>query len=151
MTVSVTVTGIESILAEELRILKIVGQAAMAEKFFEITRENFGDTGVDRPLEWANLSPKYARRVGRDHATLFLSGELESSLNFDGTNPEFSEVWTDNDYALAHQFGNPSRNLPPRPFMPLTNESDSEYAELTDYAAEQVVAAAQAEIDRIVK
>lgn len=151
MNVSVSVSGLDEFLADELTQLKVAAQGAMAEKFLEITRENFGDEGVDRPNEWPALSPKYAKRVKRDHATLFLSGDLETSITFDASNPDYAEVSTANPYASAHQFGNPDGNLPARGFFPLTNEYDGADAQLTEFAEAEVLKAAQDEIDKRVK
>lgn len=151
MIVSGTISGLDMLLEQELQAAKIAGQSAMAEKFFELTRENFGSEGIDRRVEWPALSPKYAKRVKRDYATLFLSGDLESSLTWEGSNPEYAEVFSDNPYAMAHQFGNPSGNLPSRPFMPLTNVAEAENAELTDFAEAEVLKAAENAISERIK
>lgn len=101
--------------------LKSPVEDAMAEKFFQMVRLNFGNFGIDRPIEWAPLSPAYAKRVGREHATLFLSGSLEAAIKIE-SNPDVSRVFvTDNDvpYALAHQYGSEKKNLPARPFFPI--------------------------------
>jgi phage gpG-like protein len=149
MTINATVEGLVDLLAAEFQAAKVAGQAAMAEKFFEITRENFGNDGIDRPIEWPALSPKYAKRVGREHATLFVSGELEASLTWQST-PEYAEVFTDSEYAEVHQFGG-GNHIPARPFMPLKNASAVEDAELTDFAAEQVIKAAENAINERLK
>lgn len=117
-------------------------QQSMAEKFFEIVRLNFGDFGVDRPVEWAPLSPAYARRVNREHATLFVSGKLESSVQVE-SNEERARVFiTDSDvpYATAHQFGVPSKNLPPRPYFPIDGNED-----VLPFTRQQVEEAARTE------
>jgi phage gpG-like protein len=146
MTVSITISGLDELLTDELRELKQAAQAAMAEKFFEITRENFGDNGVDRPIEWPALGFKYAMRVGREHATLFLTGELEASIQIDSSNPDFAEVFTENEYAAAHQLG--TQQLPARPFFPIVGDMQLESAQLTNFAQEEVLKAAQQAIDK---
>lgn len=116
-------------------------QGAMGEILFEIVRENFGETGIDRPSTWPELSSKYAKKVGRDYATLHLKGDLESAVKFDNSNPEYAQVSvSDSDvpYAAAHQWG--TAHLPARPFFPI-----DEYGQLTEFAAQEVIAAAQEE------
>jgi phage gpG-like protein len=101
-------------------------QESMAEKFFEIVRLNFGNFGVDRPVEWAPLSPAYAKRVNREHATLFVSGKLESSVKTE-SNEDRARVFITKDdvvYALAHQYGVPSKGLPPRPYFPIDTNGE---------------------------
>lgn len=119
--------------------LRLAAQSAMAETFYSIVRGNFGATGIDRPIEWVPLSDKYAKRVKRDYPTLFLSGDLESSVMWDGSDLDAGVVWTDNPYAVAHQDG--SGTLPARPFFPITAAG-----ELTDFAQSQVVEAAETAI-----
>jgi len=107
--------------AAEVAAAKQAAQGAGAEAYFAIVRGNFGDTGVDRALSWAPLSWAYATQVGRKHATLFVTGKLESAVKFDNSNPEEGVVSiSDNDcpYALAHQYGYPPKNLPARPYFP---------------------------------
>ena len=110
-------------------------QAAMAEKFYEITRNNFGMSGEDRPTEWPPLSERYAKKVDRDYATLFVSGDLEASINWSAANQEYSEVWSDSPLATVHQWG--EGRCPARPFMPILKSG-----ELTEYARLQVTDAA---------
>lgn len=122
-------------------------QAAMGEKFFEIVRGNFGDVGVDRPFAWAPLSPAYAKRMGREHATLYVTGALEGAIKFE-TTEDAATVSVSNDdvpYATRHQYGEPSANLPARPYFPIeTNGTPLSFTE------GEVQAAARAEFQKIV-
>ena len=113
----------------------------MAGRFREIVMENFGETGTDRPEEWPALSPKYAKRVGREEATLFVTGTLMNSVEIDPYNPDAAVVSTKCSYAMAHQYG--EGNMPKRPFFPMTD------LELTPYAEQQVMEAAQHEAERL--
>jgi phage gpG-like protein len=121
--------------------IKVPIQAAMAGRFREIVMGNFGETGTDRPEEWPTLSPKYAKRVGRDEATLFVTGTLMDSVEIDPYNPDAAVVSTKCPYAMAHQYG--EGNMPKRPFFPMTD------LELTPYAEQQVMEAAQHEAERL--
>lgn len=119
-------------------------QGAMAEKFFEIVRMNFGDFGFDRPIEWAPLSPDYARRVGREHATLLVSGRLAGAVKLDVTEERGRVSVSDQDvpYALAHQYGSDRRNLPARPYFPIDENGNPmpKTLELVNEAAREALA-----------
>jgi phage gpG-like protein len=109
---------------------------AMAARFKFMCMQNLGATGIDRPSQWDLLSPKYAKRVGRDYATLELTGQLMQSIRMQ-THDDFSEVFVEPDdcpYAARHQFGDDK--MPARPFFPMTE------AGLTPMAEAEVLAAA---------
>lgn len=146
-------TQFENRLATRIEEVKQPVQGAMAEKYFEIVRSNFGQFGVDRPIEWAPLSDRsaigreYIKKVGRTYATLFVTGQMESSVGFEA-NEERGRVFVDNsicDYAVQHQDGDPSRNLPPRPFFPLENDGST-----TQFTQEKVTEAAREELNRLI-
>ena len=98
-------------------------QLKMAERMKKITQDNLGIFGVDRPIEWAELSPSYARKVGRTYATLLVTGKLRDAIKVDTANgAEGVKVAASNDdvpYARAHQLGYPPNNLPARPYFPM--------------------------------
>lgn len=110
-------------LAREIYAARQEIQGAMGEKYFEVVRGNFGDVGLDRPITWLPLSWSYAQRVGRLHATLYVTGRLEQAVKFDNSSPEecvISVSKSDVPYALAHQYGYELSNLPPRPYFPFS-------------------------------
>ena len=125
-------------------------QAAMGEKFFEIVRLNFGEFGVDRPIEWAPLSNRppyfYAQRVGREYATLFVTGRLEAGVKFEADEEKARVYISDADvpYATDHQYGNPEKFLPARPYFPIDSNG-----QVTSFTNEQVMLAAQTETARL--
>lgn len=136
-------------LAEQIRArfeeVKVPIQAAMAGRFREIVLQNFGETGTDRPVEWEALrSKRYAKKVGRDYATLYVSGKLMDSVKIDPYNQDGAVVSTDCKYANTHQWGDESRNIAERPFFPITKEGN-----ITPYAESQVIEAAQNEVSRL--
>ena len=132
-------------LAEQIQArfdeLKVPIQAAMAGRFRELVFENFGETGTDRPEKWPDLSTKYAKKVGRDYATLYVNGTLMNSVEIDPYNPDAAVVSTKCPYAMAHQWG--EDNMPKRPFFPMTD------LEPTPHAESQVIEAAQHEAERL--
>jgi phage gpG-like protein len=101
--------------------VKVSCQDAMAGRFAEICRENIGlDLGTNRPDVWPPLSPRYAQRVGRDEATLFVTGNLFNSIQTKTGDYDCAECFSDSPYAIAHQEGDESKNLPARPFFPIS-------------------------------
>jgi phage gpG-like protein len=110
---------------------------AMAAKFKYLCMMNTGFSGIDRPHEWDALSPRYAKRVHRDFATMDLTGNLMRSIRMQ-VHPDYSEVFIAPDdcpYASRHQWGD--EIMPARPFFPMTEDG------LTPYAEQEVVSAAQ--------
>ena len=149
MTFSLNISDLdfENIISEQLMNVKTSVQGAMAGRFLELTRENFGQSGTNRPIGWENLrSKKYAKRVGRDYATLFLSGELFDSLKIETSSPDHAAVWTENEYANTHQWGDESRNIANRPFMPLYGNAFS--SDISNEAKQHLIEAAQSELER---
>lgn len=120
-------------------------QQSMGEKFFEIVRSNFGDFGVDRPIEWAPLSPAYAKKVNREHATLFVTGKLESSIKMESTEDATTISVSDGDvpYATAHQYG--KGKMPARPFFPIDQNQ-----QVTQFTNDQVTEAAREAVTRLI-
>ena len=115
-------------------------QAAMANRFASIVHNNFGFEGEDRPRNWPLLSFDYARKFhkGVDTPTEILSGDMMNSVRIDENNPDAASVFVDPsiEYA-AEQQGM-------RPFFPMDVTG-----ELTPYAKDEVIRAAQNEAERI--
>lgn len=122
-------------------------QLAMGSEFQEAVWDNIGDSGLDRPVPWPPLSPKYARRVGRNHATLYVSGALKHSIKLDNSDPEGCLVFFDGSvpYGMVHQFGG-GNNIPARPYFPV-----DESGEVMPRTRERVEAAALEELNRSLK
>lgn len=108
------------------------------------TVSNFGITGTDRPSPWKPLSKRYAKRVGRTHATLDLTGALMRSLRVGQPDGDSITVSTDDPKAAYHQNG--EGNNPLRPFFPLLPSG-----QLTPRAMRRVETAAQLETQRILR
>lgn len=116
-------------------------QMAMTWRLYEIIQNNFGEAGEDRPEEWVALSPAYAARVGRPHATLDVTGRLRYSIQVDGSGDDGGRVWIDPGavpYALVHQFGG-GNNIPARPYFPIREDGT-----FTPYTQAEMTEAAEA-------
>ncbi len=121
---------------------------ALADEFMAITFSAFGAGGTNRPAYWPDLSKKYQKAIqyfGRPK--LILTGELSTSINLLELNAQFAEVGTDTDYAAAQQFGDASRNLPPRPYFPVYGDGLGSVT-LTDYAERRMREAALRQLAR---
>ena len=108
---------------------------AMEGAMYDAVMDNFGPTGKDRPWPWHPLSEAYARRVGRKHATLQVSGALQASVQhytFIAGDESCAVVSMDDGrvpYALAHHYGVPDGNrshpdLPARRVFPLDSSGE---------------------------
>jgi phage gpG-like protein len=112
---------------------------AMGRRFYDLVQGNFGIAGVDRPMAWAPLSPAYAKQVGREIATLDLTGALRSAIMIGGYEGEGVTVSISNadvPYATIHQTG--GVRMPKRPYFPIDDTG-----KVLDYTASQVTEAAQ--------
>lgn len=97
---------------------------------------NFGESGIARPLEWPRLKEKYAIEYhdADQTPTLILSGDLKNSFVHEiGT--DSAKLTNTSEYASDHQEGDPSKNLPARPYFPVTPDGQ----ELTAYAKERLL------------
>lgn len=127
--------------------LRQPAQAAMADVYKGVVDANFGSEGFDRPWPWEPLSPPYSKRVGRDFATLFVSGALKATVEKDSSDAEASSVSMGNTglvaYAMAHHHGYSKNNLPARRVFPLTEDNST-----TDKTMRLVTQAACEAIER---
>lgn len=111
-------------------------------ELLRICRENFGASGKDRPVEWAPLSPRYAKRVKRPYATLDLTGKLFQSGTLN-VSDDRAVVSFEDEKASWHQYG--TEKMPARPFMPFWGDRISPYAE------RRIVTAMQLELQRLLR
>jgi len=117
-------------------VQQIVG--AMGAEFKMMCVENLGETGTTRPDTWPALSEDYAKKVKRDYATLYVTGNLHRSIKMNVFS-DYARVYVDPSdcwYAEYHQFG--VGKMPPRPFFPINGDGD-----ITPMAFERVHNAAE--------
>jgi phage gpG-like protein len=118
-------------------------QLAGAGAFRELVLNNFGHEHHpnDRPVQWKDLSSKYAKRKhgGDVDPTLVLTGLLKNSVQIESRR-EFAEVYSDVDYATAHQEG--GEHLPARPFFPMDAGGNA-----TQFAEEHMMRAMESELE----
>ena len=149
VTLDIDTSAFASSLEAEFARVKVPCQAAMADAFAGVVDANFGaagNAGQDRPIEWENLrSKKYAKRVGRTHATLELDGDLRSSVWVLPDAEDAAIVETSHFYAGTHQFGDPSRNIAERPFFPIIGD------EVTPFTTDKCVAACAEKLTELLK
>jgi phage gpG-like protein len=139
-----SLAAMEAEIISRVEAAKAPVQEAMGEMFLAVTRSNVGDFGLDRPAEWAPLSPSYARKVKRAHATLYVSGRLEEAIKIE-LSPDAAKVSTSDDsvpYAIVHQFGG-GNNIPARPYFPVLDN------EVTPFTQQLVKEAAQAALEGV--
>ena len=132
-TAQIDVNALGNAIEETFNRVRIPVQAAMAETCFDVTINNFGMSGEDRPVEWESLDDKYAKRVGRSFATLDLKEfkkegsdkKLIDSVDWNADNPDFALVYLNDPpvYAAAHQWG--ESGMPERPFLPIVKGSET--------------------------
>lgn len=118
-------------------------QEAMALRLKQLVQDNLGIVGRDRPKEWAPLNKRYAKRVMRPYATLYVSGQLSRSIKH-ASYPDYAIVYQDYadcPYGEVHQDG--EGKMPERPFFPIVN------GELTPMAQYELFDAAIKALDHI--
>jgi len=96
----------------------------------DISMLNFGPDGEHRPQEWPRLREDYAINFhdGDQTPTLILTDTMRNSFTHSiGTNS--ATLANTAEYASEHQGGDAARNIPARPFFPVTMTG-----ELTPYA-----------------
>ena len=134
-------------ISDELEFAAMDIQSAMARAYVDVVAGNLGNSGVDRPSIWPPLSERYAKKMGRTYATLYVTGALAGAIKVDDSSEEQSTVSVSDDdcpYAVAHQYGYPPRNLPARPYFPF----DPQTGETTSFTLDLVQQAAQDALDR---
>lgn len=119
-------------------------QRAMAKRLLWCVHQNFGGAERFVTKPYPPLSEKYAERVGRSFATLYVTGALKNSVQIFEQGEEVS-VGLDGSvpYDLVHQYGG-GNNIPARPYFPL-DENDDVLPEVQDLVME----AAQEELERM--
>ncbi len=120
----------------------------IVDEIAKITRSNFGPSGPMRPIPWAPYSKRYAKKHPGP-PTLIRSGVLLGSVRtFATSSAGYLTAQGSKPYAFAHQYGYAPRNLPARPYVPVTGKYLS--SQLYGPALEQVQRRVNQEIARII-
>ena len=92
----------------------------LGEALLNSTRERFRSQTAPDGSPWAALSPGYRARK-KKHADLILTlnGYLRGTLNY-RAGKDTLRIGTPLIYGATHQFGDPRRSLPARPFLGLS-------------------------------
>lgn len=109
--------------------------AAMIGDLQSITIQNFGPAGIARPEEWEPLKKRYADKFHKGDTTpkLILSGEMVESFTVEvGDNS--ASLTNTVPYADEHQFGERYKNLPARPYYPVSQDGQ----QLTAFAEDRL-------------
>lgn len=79
---------------------------------------------------WAPLSPRYQRRKKKHQDKILVLDEiLRDTLHYQADNESF-EFGTGRIYGATHQFGDPRRNIPSRPFLGISEDDEREITEI---------------------
>lgn len=108
----------------------------IAETLLNATRNRFDEQHAPDGTPWAPLSPAYQTRKKKNRdKILVLDGYLKGLLRYQIL-PDGLELGTDRIYGATHQFGDPARNIPARPFLGLSEDDRSEVLSiLSEYLA----------------
>ncbi len=93
-------------------------------------RQHFDLQQAPDGTPWAPLSPNTSTE--KKSVNKILHGEnllLRDKIHFQ-TDDRSVEVGTDLDYAATHQFGDPDRNIPARPFLGIGPEDETDIIEI---------------------
>ena len=116
------------VIGQKLDAVRVPCQEAMADAMYDMVMENMGqEDGAYRVVWKKDLNPKYVKWLqkkgkGRSFATLVLDGTLRDSVE-KRSFTDYAEVFSDCDYAAAHQWG--EGKMPQRTFFPMTNDGVS--------------------------
>lgn len=116
--------------AKEIKNLEPAFKIARKRLLSEID-ENFKTEGVssgERFKEWSEKYTKYRTKKKKAKGKILqFEGYLRKSITSKITRKELI-IGSAKEYAAAHQFGFPPRNLEARPFMRITDEAKKEIA-----------------------
>ena len=89
-----------------LRAIDIQGRRRVlikaGEKFVEMTKSNFGQSGRYRSKNWSPLSKEYAEQKGSALATDIKTRKLMNSIKLSGARTNWIEIYTKNPYETGH-------------------------------------------------
>jgi len=93
------------------------------ESMLNRTRERFNTQTAPDGRSWQALSPDYKKRKKNADKILTLHGRLRGLLNY-RAGPNEVRIGTPLIHGATHQFGNPQRHIPARPFLGLSQSDE---------------------------
>ncbi len=81
-------------------------------------RERFDRAVSPEGVPWPDLSPAYQQRKRRNRDKILVLDGWLRQLHYTASDAEL-DLGTDRIYGATHQFGDPARNIPARPFLGL--------------------------------
>lgn len=76
-------------------------------------------------VPWRVWSQRYARTRDGQHSLLIGEGELLDSIQYTIDGRGFVDLGSNLVYAATHQFGDPDRNIPERPYLGVSSDDES--------------------------
>lgn len=117
--------SLQTRLADLTPVFQDIGEAML-----NVTRERFNSQTAPDGSTWQALSPGYAKRKPRNKdKVLTLYGHLRGTLNYQA-GPREVRIGTPLIYGATHQFGDPRRNIPARPFLGLSSSDEQELLDI---------------------
>ena len=110
-------------------LLDSLGAEIATQTQRRIREEKTGPDGRD----WPDWSARYAkRRRGRGGSKLFREGDLDDSIQHFLRDAGEVVVGSSLVYAATHQFGDPGRGIPARPFLGFSPENERDLEEIIE-------------------
>lgn len=78
---------------------------------------------------WERWSSRYAKGRSSGKSLLQDEGDLLDSLDHEATESEVA-IGSNLEYAATHQFGDPERNIPARPYLGISKDDDLQIQDL---------------------
>lgn len=79
---------------------------------------------------WTPLSPRYQRRKKKHKDRILVLDELLRDLLHYQAGADRLDFGTSSLYGATHQFGDPTRNIPARPFLGISGDDEREIQEI---------------------
>ncbi len=117
--------SLQAKLADLTPVFQDIGEAML-----NVTRERFTSQTAPDGSAWQALSPDYAQHKKRNKdKILTLYGALRGLLNYQAGKDQV-RIGTPLIYGATHQFGNPQKNIPARPFLGLSSSNEQELLDI---------------------
>ncbi len=128
--------GLQARLADLTPVFQDIGESMLNR-----TRERFNTQTAPDGTPWKALSPAYTLVKKQNVAQILtLYGRLRGTLNYQAGKHEV-RIGTPLIYGATHQFGDPRRNIPARPFLGLSTSDEQELLDILNDHLSRAMAA----------